>query len=273
MLTRMIDSLDLKQIAESGQCFRWRKLSENTYGLIAFGRYLEITQKGNQFCFSCGEDEFQEIWEEYLDLRMDYESIKMQFSDKGDVFLEKAVRWGAGIRILKQELWEVMISFIISQNNNIPRIRKNIEALCGKFGRPVYAGNQFRGYAFPAPEALSELSLADFKELGLGYRDKYIMSAAKWYVREQNRDVLRLLTCKNTEEQKSILKNGICGVGEKVANCILLFGLYKLDVCPVDTWMRKLIEEDYAGVRPVWMDSGYAGLYQQYAFYYKRERG
>lgn len=273
MYTTVIEDMNLAQIADSGQCFRWQKIKPDTYALIAFGRYLEITQRGNEFVFSCTEDEFEHIWRDYFDCGTDYGALKDQLPRGGDDFLLQAVRYGGGIRILRQDLWEMIISFIISQNNNIPRIRKNIEALCTKFGKPVCEKGLIRGYSFPAAEALAARTLADFKELGLGYRDKYILSAAEWYMREKNGDVMRLRTCHHAKERKEILKSGICGVGEKVASCIVLFGLHGLDTCPIDTWMRKLIEEDYRSMKPGWMENELAGLYQQYAFYYKRSGG
>lgn len=271
MYTKIIADLDLKQIADSGQCFRWQKISEDTYAVIAFEHYLEITQHGNEFAFYCTQEEFEAVWKDYLDLDTDYEALNRQIRDGEDAFLKQAVRYGTGIRILRQDLWEVIVSFIISQNNNIPRIRKNIEALCAKFGKPVREGGQLQGYSFPAASVLAAQTLADFKELGLGYRDKYILSAAEWYVREKDGAVMRLKTCHHADEQKEILKNGICGVGEKVANCIVLFGLHGMDACPIDTWMKRLIAENYACVQPEWTKSAYAGLYQQYAFYYKRD--
>lgn len=272
MYTKIIENLDLKQIADSGQCFRWQEISENTYAVIAFERYLKITQHGNRFAFHCMEEEFEAVWKEYLDLDTDYGALKKLTMDSDDAFLKQAVSYGTGIRILRQDLWEMIVSFIISQNNNIPRIRKNIEALCAKFGKPICEEGLLRGYSFPSAEVLAAQTPMDFKELGLGYRDKYILNAAEWYVREKDGEVLRLRTCHHAEEQKEILKNGICGVGEKVANCIVLFGLHGLETCPIDTWMKKLIEEDYGSVRPEWMESRYAGVYQQYAFYYKRDR-
>lgn len=272
MYTTVIEDMNLAQIADSGQCFRWQEISEDTYAVIAFERYLEITQHGNEFEFHCTREEFETVWRAYLDLDTDYGAVKRKIMDSRDAFLKRAVSYGAGIRILRQDLWEMIISFIISQNNNIPRIRKNIEALCTKFGKPVCEEGLIRGYSFPAAEVLAAQTLADFKELGLGYRDKYILNAAEWYMQEKDGDVLRLRACHYAKEQKEILKSGICGVGEKVANCIVLFGLHGLDTCPIDTWMRKLIDEDYRSMKPGWMENELAGLYQQYAFYYMRER-
>lgn len=273
MIERVIDCLDLDQIAESGQCFRWQKTGKNSYEVIAFDRYLRITGNGNHFSFSCDNEEFEKIWEEYLDLKTDYKALKEMMADTEDEFIKKAMDYGAGIRILKQDLWEMILSFIISQNNNIPRIKKIIEKLCEQFGKPVYFKGALVGYSFPAPEAFLGLNTEDLKGLGLGYRDKYVLSAADWYVSERERDVKKLFACESTDEQRKILMDGICGVGKKVANCILLFGLQKKDCCPVDTWMKKLFDEDYGGNTPSWVNSDYAGVFQQYAFYYKKNEG
>ncbi len=269
MHTERIGNLDLKQIADSGQCFRWNEIEADRYGLIAFGKYLEITQCGDRFVFDCSDDEFEQVWKPYLDLNTDYEALMRLTPDKADLFMAEAFKYGSGIRILRQDFFETLISFIISQNNNIPRIRKNIEGLCERFGDKVFTEGELKGYSFPKPEVLASQTLESLAGLGLGYRDKYIISAANWYLTEKDGLCKTLMSDICADEKRKILKS-ILGVGDKVANCIILFGLYGLDCCPIDTWIKKLISEDYNGVKPAWMDSPYAGLYQQYAFYYKR---
>lgn len=269
MHTEIIRNMDLRQIAESGQCFRWNEIETDKYGVIALGKYLEISQQGDCFEFACTDEEFEKMWRSYLDLDTDYGALMKKAPDKNDEFLTEAFKYGSGIRILRQDFFETFISFIISQNNNIPRIRKNIEGLCERFGEPVYKNGELKGYSFPPAEVLAGLTVDDLKGLSLGYRDRYIICAAQWYIREKDGEVSRLFLDISTEEKKKILK-GICGVGEKVANCVILFGLHGMDRCPIDTWIKKLISEDYGGDKPRWMESEYAGLYQQYAFYYKR---
>ena len=266
-----IPNLDLKQIAESGQCFRFKQEDDKTFSVIAFGRYLKVSQEQTRLIFSCDEQEFDKLWRSYFDLDTDYGLLCENILKGEDDFMKRAVMYGSGIRILRQELWEMFISFIISQNNNIPRIKKSIESLCESFGRPIVIEGKVMGYSFPEPEALADLELSELAGLSLGYRDRYIIEASRWYVKERE-GIVRELYGMDAVKQKETLKKCVLGIGEKVANCIVLFGLHTLSACPIDTWMKKLIEEDYGKLRPAWMNDEYAGVYQQYAFYYKRDR-
>lgn len=268
MYETRISCLDLKSVADSGQCFRW-KTEGCKVGIIAFGRYVEISQRGDVFSFDCTRQEYEDIWRNYLDIDTDYELVCGRADGLNDSLLRAAVNAGRGIRILNQDFFEVLISFIISQNNNIPRIKKITEAFCERFGKPVYASKKMAGFSFPAPEDLRNLKPQDLKGLGLGYRDKYLCDAVRWYL-SGGEDMVLELRNMPAGEQRRILKQSICGVGDKVANCVMLFGLHKLDACPIDVWMKKLIKEDYGGVCPAWMTDKYAGIYQQYTFYYKR---
>lgn len=245
MFTIHIDHMDLNQIANSGQCFRWKQINDNTYKIPAFGRELIISQDRDLFTLSCDESEWNSIWRNYFDLDTDYNEAEKIVMASDDDFLKAAYKYGSGIRILRQDLWEVIISFIISQNNNIPRIRKSIEQLCdevdGRF--PTYI----------------ELARMDLSDKGLGYRDKYIESAILWwwaYLKDIN---------KNFKE--SLMK--IKGVGNKVADCICLFSLHQLDSFPIDTHIKKIIEREYDGKMPEWVNCKYAGLFQQYLFFYE----
>ena len=252
MYTTQIDHMNLHQIANSGQCFRWQQINDNTYKIPAFGKELTISQDGNTFILSCDENEWNSLWKNYFDVDTDtdYNEVENIIMGSNDDFLKAAYRFGSGIRILRQDLWEVIISFIISQNNNIPRIKKSIEKLCDETdGR------------FPDGEELMSMDLTD---KGLGYRDKYLEDAASWWMWECEYAEPRLRQTK--EPEKHLLE--IYGIGNKVCACICLFGLHKLDSFPQDTHIKKIINREYNGEMPEWTQSKYAGLFQQYIFYY-----
>ncbi|RKJ22397.1 8-oxoguanine DNA glycosylase [bacterium D16-50] len=245
-----IDHMNLHQIAGSGQCFRWRMLGESAYGIHAFGRYLEIAQEGDDFLLSCGEGEWNEIWKTYFDMDTDYREAERIVALSEDKFLKAAYRFGSGIRILRQDLWEVLVSFIISQNNNIPRIRKSIERICDGFGG-----------RFPDCHELWEMDLSD---KGLGYRDKYLKEAAVWWMGQEGAAGSELWDMEVPKERLLEIK----GVGNKVADCICLFGLHRLEVFPVDTHISKILDREYGGRLPDWSGVKFAGLFQQYIFYH-----
>lgn len=255
MFEIQIDNLDLEQVAASGQCFRWKKLDENKYFIPMVNEAVEVVQNSNMFEFSCSEDEFNNIWRYYLDIDTDYGQLITQI-DENDTFLSEAAMYGSGIRILNQNFWEMMISFIISQNNNIPRITGCLNSLCERFG------------GFPDCNTLKNCSVEDLAGLGLGYRDEYIICAANYY--DEASTVNNLCTMTYDDAMKELMS--IKGIGRKVANCICLFGLHMLEACPIDVWMKKIIDEDYRGNMPDWMKSDMAGVYQQYVFYYKRSK-
>ena len=160
-----IPDLDLRHIYESGQCFRWEPLGQDTYRIPAFGRTLTVRQTDGVFDFSCGAGEFDALWRSYFDLDTDYAAIKARVAPR-DAYLQAAVAYGWGMRILRQDLWEVIVSFIVSQNNNIPRIRKNLRDLCA-----------MQGGAFPTPAALAAAQSETLRALGLGYRAEYLCAA------------------------------------------------------------------------------------------------
>ena len=245
-----IDHMDLHQIAGSGQCFRWHRSGESAYGIHAFGRYLEISQEGDSFRLSCMEEEWNDIWRTYFDMDTDYGEAERIIAMSEDDFLKSAYRLGSGIRILRQDLWEVLVSFIISQNNNIPRIRKSIEKMCGECGG-----------RFPDCRELWDMDLSD---KGLGYRDKYVKAAAVWWMGEEGDAGRRLGSMEAPKEH--LLK--IRGVGSKVADCVCLFGLHRLEAFPIDTHIRQILDREYGGRLPEWAGLKYAGLFQQYIFYH-----
>lgn len=261
MVKKQIPYFNLEQIADSGQCFRWTRLDKDKYGIVAYGKYLEVSQCNDEVIFDCSQEDFDDIWNHYFDLETDYGSIINGISEK-DEFLRDAVNTAGGIRILNQELWEMVISYIISQNNNIPRIKKSIEFLCRGIGRRIAEDL----YGFPEYEQLAAVDKNLIAGAGLGYRDVYIFELCEKYDEEEIIGVTAHMNYKQALEYYMNFK----GIGRKVANCICLFGLHHLDACPIDTWMRRIIDEEYNGNMPEWMTGEYAGVYQQYAFYYKR---
>lgn len=271
-----IKNFDLEQIADSGQCFRWRKIDEGKYLIPAYDHIVTVAQSGEKFEFSCTEAEYQIIWKHYFDLELDYGKI-IAAIDKNDTFLKEAAEYGSGIRILNQELWEMIISYIISQNNNIPRIKKGIEAVCDRYKAVICKDEQDNLekteneiYGFPHLTDIEKNGgRQSLSELGLGYRDEYIWLMCE-YEHENKVFFDNLRKCDYEQSMKMLMEHK--GIGKKVANCISLFGLHHLDACPIDVWMKKIIDEEYDGVKPAWMSDRYAGVYQQYAFFYKRDR-
>ena len=221
-------------------------------------------------------DDYYNIWKDYLDLDRDYDAIKKKLSAK-DKYMEKAISYGGGMRILQQELWETMISFIISQNNNIPRIKKCVESLCTSFGSPlgIYKGRNY--FAFPTPETLSRLNAEELDTCRLGYRAKYIVDTAR-QILENDKKLDDLHNDSEGALYEYLL--GLSGVGPKVANCIMLFGLGKYDSFPLDVWIKRVMNQIYhieeGNVKKMKAYAAehfgeYGGIAQQYLFYYMRE--
>lgn len=265
------DYINLKQIAESGQCFRWKKMCPGRYFVISDGRAACFFQEKTGIRILCREKD-EEYFRRYLDLDTDYGKVIGQI-DKEDAFLTGAAQMGKGIRILRQDLWEMIISFIISQRNNIPRIMKSIDALCEKLGEKIifdYEGEYLVGYGFPSPEKIVGADLSEFK---FGYREKYIRQTAE-DILEGKFDLEEVKNAveegKAPEQVKEMLKR-LKGVGEKVASCIQLFGLHQLSLFPIDTWIAKVEKTYYNGHFPVEKYKDTAGIMQQYLFFRVRE--
>lgn len=246
--------MDLEQIARSGQCFRMNKTEDGSYAIKAFGTELRILQDGSEFTFSCSEEEFESIWHNYFDLSTDYNKIK-QSIDADDSYLLAAAEYGSGVRILNQDLWEMIITFMISQNNNIPRIKKSIEVMC----------DTLADGAFPSAEQIASGGIEKLSEMGLGYRDKYIIKMAQNTVNgEFDVEGLRHMDYKNAH--RTLMSQ--YGIGKKVADCVCLFGLHHVDAFPVDVHIKKILEEHYPQGFPYERYKGYLGIMQQYMFYY-----
>ena len=272
------ENFSVQQICDSGQCFRLELLEERKdekesvhrrYGLPAFGKYLEIEQCGKKVSLSCSREEFESVWKRYFDLDEDYGKLIASI-DPEDVYLRRAAEFGSGIRILRQDLWEMIISFIISQQNHIRRIRRCIDMLCEKYGEKCRKENGEAYYAFPVPEALASAEEEDLYACNLGYRSRYVRETAACVCRGDV-DLLSVASM-NYEDSMNELQR-LSGVGIKVANCICLFALHNTDAFPVDTHINKVLKEQYPNGFPFERYPGYAGSLQQYIFYYDLKGG
>ena len=280
-IIEMPNSFEPKHIFECGQCFRWNVEVDGSYTGIFKNNVVNVKKEENNIIFRgiCKNDIEAEC-REYFDLDTDYTEIKNILSNVDDN-LKKSIQYGEGIRILKQDLWETIISFIISANNNIPRIKGIIERLSQKYGNEiVFNGTPY--YTFPTPEQLSEATVEDLRTLGLGFRDKRVYETTKLILRKQiDLDKLKEITDSNILREEL---NKLPGVGDKVADCIMLFSMKRFDVFPVDVWVRRVMNELYIKnadeskvnkqqIRNL-AEQKYgnlAGLAQQYLFYWKRE--
>lgn len=333
MITRKIRNFDLRQIAESGQCFRMNPVEGSegrAYTVISGPHFLTLSQEGPAeadgcpVSFFCPENEFP-FWENYFDLQTDYGAVIARISPE-DAYLSRAAAFGSGIRILRQDLWEMIITFIISQQKTIPNIKALVEALCERYGTRLAKppadempkgssqsaneapkkssqsadgapkeGSQSAGeaagdvyFTFPTPAQLSRASLDDLLDLKLGYRAKYIKrvcedacSGALDLERLKEMDYLPAMD--NLQQ--------FYGIGKKVANCVCLYGLHHVGAFPIDTWIRRILLNEYGPKSRACSElpqskrcealaeenfsryGGYVGVMQQYIFYYERKRG
>jgi N-glycosylase/DNA lyase len=246
---------------ECGQCFRFNKIDESEYVIFACNRNLTIRKQGEDWLFlDITEEEFKESFFKYFDLERDYGEIIKSYS--GDESIARAATEGNGIRIFRQDAFETIISFIISANNNIPRIKKIIEALCALLGERV--GN---GYAFPTPESIVNAGIEGLAPIRAGFRTKYIVDAAQKVVSGEI-SLEYIKNCGYTDALNELKK--IKGVGDKVANCVLLFGFGYYNAFPIDVWVKRVINKYYGESFDPCTLGEYAGVAQQYLFYYER---
>ena len=257
---------DLAQTLDCGQAFRWKELAPQGEMILwegaAFGKVLRLGQQGKKVWFFCPEEEFEQVWRPYFDLDEDYEKKRRALSRMSPA-LQEAAAFAPGIRILRQEPWEALCSFIISQNNHIPRIKGIIQRLCGLLGKPI-PGTEW--YDFPTPEVMASCQVEDLAPLRAGFRAKYLVDAAR-KVASGEVDLQKVANSPVDVGREELRK--IFGVGPKVAECALLYGFHKTECFPMDVWMKRAMATLLPGKRPE--DFGQnAGLAQQYLFHYSR---
>ncbi|MGI5937064.1 MAG: DNA-3-methyladenine glycosylase family protein [Oscillospiraceae bacterium] len=257
-----LSELDPVKTFECGQCFRWNADENGVYTGVAMGRAARVWVEGDSVYIDADEKDVSEIWHDYFDLDRDYGDIVFD----GGEYLDACVRYGAGIRILRQDRWEALCSFIISQCNNIPRIKRIIETLCREFGDPINAFGETL-YSFPPAERIASLETADLAPLRCGYRASYIIEAAR-AVTTGELNLEELAACDYDTAIKELKR--LKGVGDKVANCVALFGLYNMSGFPVDVWMKRALKKYFPRDFDPKFLGPYAGLAQQYIFYYTR---
>ena len=277
-----IKSFELKDIFDCGQCFRWNEQEDGSYTGVFEENVLNVSKKNNEIIFKgiCKED-IKKTVEKYFDLNRNYEEIKNKLS-KIDENMKKSIEYGKGIRILNQDLWETIISFIISANNNIPRIKGIIERLSKKYGKEIdWNGNKY--YTFPTAEELKDVTIQEYRELGLGFRDIRLYETTHMIL-DKKVNLEEMQKNPNTFEVREQLLS-LSGVGPKVADCILLFStLKRFEVFPIDVWVRRVMNDLYIHnpdetkvnkkeIEKIAKEKygDLAGLAQQYLFYWRRE--
>ena len=252
---------DLERTLDCGQAFRWVQTGENEWHGVAFAKPLTLKYDGGEIKFlGTNLTDFENIWKPYFDLDRDYDLLCRRFSR--DKHLEKAVAEFYGIRLLRQEPWEALCSFIISQNNNIPRIKGIIDRLCRLLGEHLGGDD----YAFPTPEAVAAAGIDGLAPIRAGFRAKYIIDAAR-KVADGEIDFEKIKAAPIDEGRDELIK--IKGVGEKVAQCTLLYGFGKIDAFPVDVWVKRIMQELYPDGLPECIN-GARGIAQQYLFHWRR---
>ena len=285
IMIKGVKNFNIKQILECGQCFRWEKISDTNYIIVAYRRVIEVVQNGDDvIIYNTNLKDFEDIWREYFDLDRDYSKIKEELSK--DELLSKSVNFGYGIRILNQEPFEILISFIVSARNSIPAIMKTIKKISERWGDELhYKGNTY--YAFPTPEQVKEATLDEIKETGASFRSKYILDTiARVNEALENPDneelkIYDLDYIKSLDADECHLAlQKFMGVGAKVADCIMLFSMAKHSAFPVDVWIKRAMIHFYLApdvslnkIRVFGRDKfgELSGLAQQYLFYYARE--
>ena len=259
-----IDGFDLEQTFECGQCFRWNCDESGAYTGVAMGKAARLRKDGGSFFITGTPDELDAVWRAYFDLDRNYETVRRTLCV--DDFMTQCAQYGAGIRILKQDKWEALCTFILSQCNNIPRIKQIVERFCTLYGEPVSLDGK-TCYTFPTAEKTAGLSQEELLPLRCGYRAPYVLNAARAVT--EGRIDLEALADSEPETAVKALKK-LDGVGDKVAQCAVLFGLHMLDAFPIDTWIKKAISENYGKTFDPAVFSPYAGIAQQYIFHYTR---
>ncbi len=254
-----VECINLPLSLDCGQAFRWRSVEDGVWHGVVRGKELFLTQEADRIVFyNTSQEDFEELWREYFDLDRDYASLIASYDDEK---LRIACEMYEGIRILKQDEWEAICSFIISANNNIPRIKGIIERLCENFGEKTG-----ESYSFPAPETLAGLTPEELSCIRAGFRAKYIIDAAQ-KISSGEVDIAAIKEMSFEDAKAELLK--IKGVGEKVAQCSLLYGFGRMEAFPVDVWVKRIVEELYPQGLPACI-KGTEGIAQQYLFHWRR---
>lgn len=275
-LELVVKCFNLKYTLECGQCFRWKAISENEYIGVIYDRVIRIKQQGNTFfIWSNKKEKLEEVIVSYFDLAKDYENIEKKIA-KIDNNIAKSLQHSSGIRILNQPLFETIISYIISANNNIKRISRSVNAISKRFGKEVeFEGEKY--YLFPTLEEMKSVTIDDLLSDGTGFRARYIKHDIECFL--ENTQFLTELTKLNTEDAAKALAT-LMGVGPKVADCILLFSLRKSEVFPIDVWVKRIMEKLYFKENKSLKEikkyanekfGEYGGIVQQHLFHNVRE--
>lgn len=260
-----VSDLDLSETLDCGQSFRWKRQEDGSFLGVVRGRTARASIDSGRLILDGADEDDRMMWRGYFDLDLDYGAVKRELSAIHPVLAE-AAQFAPGIRILRQEPFEALISFIISQNNNIKRITGIVERLCESFGETITDGGSAPAYAFPTAQRLAALSPDDLMPIRAGFRHRYIIDAAQKVASgEIALESLRILPY--DEARAELMK--ITGVGVKVADCVLLCGLHRLDGFPLDVWMKRAMAVLFGGMEPSAFGR-YAGIAQQYIFHYAR---
>ena len=262
------DDLDLEKIIESGQCFRGKCLEDGSYRFISGDSVIYLRPEDREagvYTVSCDRESWETIWFPFFDLERCYSEIAVLESGKHE-FVDQAIAHGRGVRLLRQDPWEMLLTFIISQRKSIPAIIKSVEALSEKYGHDIVT-EQESLRAFPSPEEMREATAEELTACGLGYRVKYILDA----IHKVNSGELNLQSIAELPDNVLLEKlQAVMGVGIKVANCIALFAYGRTACVPVDVWIFRAIEKECGGISPFSLYGENAGIIQQYIFYYER---
>lgn len=272
-----VENFDARAIFTCGQAFRWYEEKDGSFTTVHLGRVLNVLNEENRVVFKgTNLEEFKEIWVDYFDLNTNYKEIRKILS--GNEILVNAMEYGKGIRILNQNHFEMLISFIISANNMIPRIKKSIEVISMRYGKFICEDENRKYYSFPTVEELSNATVEDLREFAkVGFRDKRIFDTVNMILNDKI-DLNSFESLETDVLREELLK--FSGVGNKVADCIMLFSYKRGEVFPVDVWIKRVMEELFikqeTPVKKIAKEADrifgkYAGYAQQYLFYYGRE--
>lgn len=272
-----VENFDAKAIFTCGQAFRWYEEKNGSFTTVHLGRVLNVLNEDDKVIFKgTNLEEFNEIWIDYFDLNTDYQSIRKSLAN--NKILANAMEYGKGIRILNQNHFEMLISFIISANNMIPRIRKSIEVISMRYGKFICEDENRKYYSFPTVDELSKATVEELREFAkVGFRDKRIFDTVNM-IKNENIDLDGFENLETDNLREELLR--FSGVGNKVADCIMLFSYKRGEVFPVDVWIKRVMEElfikEETPVKKISKEADrifgkYAGYAQQYLFYYGRE--